>query len=411
MVLRRKSISKASAAANDDLDHHVRKHLISLNIDDDGDEGVEKTGDNNSMQRAVSMLDMNDIRDMVHFGEVMDALGSGAPSTTAAEPKNGDDSGDGFFIDEEDDNADATAGQFIVLSSSPDCVMDVPQANETLSQPPQPPSKLGVSGGVGGMRRVMSVAALSSMSNQKKKQLSLSMMMQDMGDIHPISEEGELTTTAPSKSTSSVEANNTLDDSTKEEKPEPVKFDPTIQRRPSRRATQPGMPLKSSLKGSSNNLRSSLKSTSSIGDSTSKNSNGMKRNVSFSSLEIRSYNITLGDAPTSYGPPVQLDWEYDPSATTSYDIDNYEMYRTDEAPRRNRQEMLMPPMQRQYLLMREHGFTRGQIKTAMDEAKRVAKQREKTVKLGLYGFVEPMEEVLEKTRRMMMMKKKKRITM
>ena len=61
-------------------------------------------------------------------------------------------------------------------------------------------------------------------------------------------------------------------------------------------------PLRSSLKKESSdslyNLDSSMKSTG---------SNKMRR-VSFGSLEIRSYPVTLGDAPTTNGPPVQLDW-------------------------------------------------------------------------------------------------------
>ena len=55
------------------------------------------------------------------------------------------------------------------------------------------------------------------------------------------------------------------------------------------------------------------------------------------------------------------------------------MYRTDEEPRRSRYEMLMPPLHRQYLLMREAGFTRGQIKIASDKAKRAAKQRDEMI--------------------------------
>ena len=61
-------------------------------------------------------------------------------------------------------------------------------------------------------------------------------------------------------------------------------------------------PLRSSLKKESSeslyNLDSSMNSTG---------SNKMRR-ISFGSLEIRSYPVTLGDAPTTNGPPVQLDW-------------------------------------------------------------------------------------------------------
>ena len=44
----------------------------------------------------------------------------------------------------------------------------------------------------------------------------------------------------------------------------------------------------------------------------------MKRNVSFSHLRIREYAITLGDNPSvSSGPPVTLDWAYDPHEKTA----------------------------------------------------------------------------------------------
>ncbi|KAL7537671.1 hypothetical protein ACHAXR_009266 [Thalassiosira sp. AJA248-18] len=127
----------------------------------------------------------------------------------------------------------------------------------------------------------------------------------------------------------------------------------------------------------------------------------MKRNISFASVEIRSYDVTLGDAPTTAGPAISLDWNYDPEATTTHELEHYEQFRTDEAPRRAKHEMRMPPMHRQYLLMREAGFTKGEIQMAMEDAKRVARQREKTKKMSRLGFVQPVEEVLEKTSRKM----------
>ena len=120
----------------------------------------------------------------------------------------------------------------------------------------------------------------------------------------------------------------------------------------------------------------------------------MKRNVSFSNLEIRSYDVTLGDAPTQNGPPISLDWNYDPDATEEFDIDHYENIR--HYTRRSRSEMVMPPSYRQYLLMREAGFNRNEIRNAMEEAKRTARQRERTVR-GLKW--QPAEEMVEKARR------------
>eukprot|EP00585_Thalassiosira_rotula_P011525 CAMPEP_0196140524 /NCGR_PEP_ID=MMETSP0910-20130528/7398_1 /TAXON_ID=49265 /ORGANISM="Thalassiosira rotula, Strain GSO102" /LENGTH=139 /DNA_ID=CAMNT_0041401397 /DNA_START=237 /DNA_END=655 /DNA_ORIENTATION=- len=83
------------------------------------------------------------------------------------------------------------------------------------------------------------------------------------------------------------------------------------------------------------NLKSSFKSVSSSSDESdtsdhSKRNGGLRRNVSFSSLEIRSYNITLGDAPTPNA--ISLDWEYDPSATEEHQVDHYEHHRNENAP-------------------------------------------------------------------------------
>ena len=305
------------------------------------------------------------------------------------------------------------------------------------------------------MRRVMSVASLST---TQKSRFSLSSMMQD---IHPISEgeachhdhneEKEETlepvvfskedsrkpplafsskeTTKPRLAFSNKEDVKQPKLSFPNEAPPGLSLDDTNHTcdsipekislcssqnsgRPRRSSANSGMPLRSSMKGSNNNLRSSFKSSTSfesdnsLGLDPSQHSNNninaaarMKRNVSFSSLEIRSYNVTLGDAPTSYGPPVSLDWEYDPAATAEYDLETYEEYRTDSAPRRNRQQMLMPPMHRQYLLMREAGFTKGEIQVAMEEAKKVARNREKTKKMSRVKGMERVEEALEKTKR------------
>ncbi|EJK72409.1 hypothetical protein THAOC_06064 [Thalassiosira oceanica] len=149
-----------------------------------------------------------------------------------------------------------------------------------------------------------------------------------------------------------------------------------------------------SLTGSfkSEGLRSSLKSVDGSVDFDSPGQ--LTRNVSFSSIEIRSYARTMGDAPTTNGIPVQLDWKYDPDAE-EYSVDDYESYRVD-VPRRDNVEMHMPPCHRQYLLMRECGFTRGEIKAQMEIVKKAAKDRHKTISTLKY---QPYEERLEKTRR------------
>ena len=130
---------------------------------------------------------------------------------------------------------------------------------------------------------------------------------------------------------------------------------------------------------------------SSMKKSTSQSS--MKRNVSFSSLEIRSYNITVGDAPTPNGVPLSLDWEYDPSSTETYDVNDYESAR---GARREKHEMYVPNQYRVYLLMRDAGLSRREIKMAIEESRSSFKRRQQTIK---NLKMQPVEEALEKTKR------------
>ena len=158
------------------------------------------------------------------------------------------------------------------------------------------------------------------------------------------------------------------------------KCDDPPDRRLGRRASHP---LKSSLKSTSTLSTMATKldasSTSTIMDESSasrRSAARQQRSVSFSNLEIRSYSVTLGTTPTFNGPPIALDWNYDPSETEKFDVDAYEHYRD---TRRTRSELVIPPSHREYCLM-QSGFSRSQIKLAMDEAKTAAKEREKTIK-------------------------------
>lgn len=157
-------------------------------------------------------------------------------------------------------------------------------------------------------------------------------------------------------------------------------------------------PLRPSLKRTSSIIShdsssSSIQNDNNYNDAepgTSKRS--MNRNVSFSSLEIRSYSVTLGDQPTMSGPPISLDWKYDPASTAVYDVDTYESHKH---PPRSKQEMLMSASHK-YFLMRDMGFTRGEIKAAVEEAKRVQNRRKKTIKRA---YLMSVEEALEGAKR------------
>ena len=142
------------------------------------------------------------------------------------------------------------------------------------------------------------------------------------------------------------------------------------------------LPLRSSMKDSSchsttatSSLSTSFSSKISYMLDDSRRSMKRNRNVRFSNLEIRSYDITLGDSPTPRGPPISLGWSYDPSATETYDVDVYEQHRH---RRRTKIELVMPPSHREYL-MQDAGFSRHEMKVVMEEAQKVAKQRSKNI--------------------------------
>jgi len=110
---------------------------------------------------------------------------------------------------------------------------------------------------------------------------------------------------------------------------------------------------------------------SSDSSSSSTGSNGIKRstsNVSFSNLEIREYNVALSDHPDcSFGPPIQLGWEY--SAQELVSVDDYEEHRS---PRRR--NLVHDPYRRSCLL-NEAGYTDQELQSAMEDVHRAKQER------------------------------------
>ena len=111
---------------------------------------------------------------------------------------------------------------------------------------------------------------------------------------------------------------------------------------------------------------------------TSYNNNKMTRITSFSTIEIREYDVTLGDNPGGRtGPPLSLGWTYNKDLTQVVDLEQYEETRP---PRRSRVEMHMGSRLRSYILMKEQGFSLRDIQKAADNAAHVRKNRQKTMK-------------------------------
>jgi hypothetical protein len=132
--------------------------------------------------------------------------------------------------------------------------------------------------------------------------------------------------------------------------PTPIRISKPVQQRSHSASRQPG---KSLLKRSEDS------------------SGSLKRSVSFSNLEIREYEVALSDHPDcSYGPPIQLDWEYTTQNLIS--IDDYEQTRS---PRSTGSELKLPcPLRKHWLLTK---YTKQELHNAVQEVERVKRERRK----------------------------------
>jgi len=360
--------------------------------------GSSKMSGATPIRHSVSMLQMNEIEDMKSFMNNSDtdrSLGDechggllGGKSSAAQ-----DEEDDFLFFDaEDDDDVDDNLYKLVAAAAK--------------SSSSSADTKTSSSGGSGGMRRVQSMGAMA----QGSQKLSLLSMAPDIHTIHEhedSSEEDEGNNDMNKRVEEQMVQVNFGDDDVKPQPPP----ESNMKRRLSFNSLRGG--LRNSLNSSTHgdDLRSSLKSSthSSTGLSSSQHSqpkkscmkkstskSSLKRsssNVSFGELEIRSYNMTVGDAPTPNGVPLSLDWEHDPEATVAVDVDTYEENR---GARRKKHEMFVPNQYRVYLLMRDAGLTRGEIKLAIDKSQRDFKNRQKTVK---NLKMQPVEEAMEKTKR------------
>ena len=136
--------------------------------------------------------------------------------------------------------------------------------------------------------------------------------------------------------------------------------------------------------------RSSLKKISSYGMfPPSKSSNSLKRNVSFGNMQIREYNVALSDHPScSYGPPIQLSWEYQEKAVVP--LESYEASR--EGNRRQGHSLLLSFYERHFMLIKQAGYSKREIKETMREVERVKRERQVT---DLFLAASPIDETME----------------
>jgi|EP01083_Nonionella_stella_P000141 hypothetical protein len=132
-------------------------------------------------------------------------------------------------------------------------------------------------------------------------------------------------------------------------------------------------------------------------DNTSKKEKKIKPRVTFGNIEIRRYNRILGDNPACIvGPPIQLDWTYNPDSILSVPIEEYENNRY---PRRTRRQLVMTTITRRNMMTYHFGCTHEEVDAAERSTKKIQRQRAQTKTLK--PCVERRQEITQSiTRRM-----------
>lgn len=112
------------------------------------------------------------------------------------------------------------------------------------------------------------------------------------------------------------------------------------------------------------------------------------KKLRFSTLSIREYPRVLGDNVTTMGPPISLSWQYEDEIV--YEIEDYEQAIQDT--RRTQSELKMPSSLRDTIL-REMGYSRGEIQDAV-KSSNIARNRRKRTNETLN--LQPLQEAFEK---------------
>jgi len=130
--------------------------------------------------------------------------------------------------------------------------------------------------------------------------------------------------------------------------------------------------------GSACSKRSALKPSSQkwTGNGTMSDERSTKSEVSFDSVGILQFAMTVGDNPAATGPPVQLDYSTNQEAET-FKIDMFERKRK---PRRSMRELRLSTRQRHNILRKERQLSQREINQAVLNAREIRRQRMETHK-------------------------------
>lgn len=123
----------------------------------------------------------------------------------------------------------------------------------------------------------------------------------------------------------------------------------------------------------------------------------LTRSVSFSSVDVKEFKVTLGDHPnTVSGPALMLDPTQPPIKETSMDLNDFEQARQ-LTRRKNRRQLRIPQSDRKSILIEECGFTDKEINKAMVEAYKIRLQRSESMQSG--NILASMEVLMESINR------------
>jgi hypothetical protein len=102
-----------------------------------------------------------------------------------------------------------------------------------------------------------------------------------------------------------------------------------------------------------------------VEDDEEKVSSTKPRSVKFKDVQIRNYSQTVGDNPSiSYGPPIQLDWDY-----VEHDPMCIDVYEDNRAPRRTLRQMILSYYHRRNVLTWQYGISLEDLRQAKRNAK------------------------------------------
>jgi len=99
------------------------------------------------------------------------------------------------------------------------------------------------------------------------------------------------------------------------------------------------------------------------------------RSVRFDHIEIREYDVIIGDHPSvHFGPPISIGWNYDKESMVRIPVEDYE---TARGPRRLPNQLVIPGIVR-YDILHENGVSKRVIAKAVREVNRMKDKRNQT---------------------------------